>query len=53
MRGGISGDLAAFSATNKALRAVKGPEEGNESHGDLTLNRGKSPVTKNTVLHRV
>jgi len=36
MRGGISGDLAAFPATNKALRAVKGPEEGNESHGDLT-----------------
>jgi hypothetical protein len=35
------------------LRATEGPEEGNESHGDLTRYRGKSPVTKNTVLHRV
>ena len=50
MRGGISGDLAAFPATNKALRAAEGPEEGNESHGDLNRYSGKSPVTKNTVL---
>ena len=50
--GWISGDLA-FPATNKAMRAVKGPEEGNESHGDLTRYSGKALVTKNTFLYRV
>jgi hypothetical protein len=35
-RGGISGDLTDFSSTNVALRAVKGTEEANEMHLDLT-----------------
>jgi hypothetical protein len=34
-RGGISGDLTDFSFTNGVVRAVKGTEEGNESHVDL------------------
>ena len=41
--------MTAFPATNKAF-AVKSPEEGNESNGDLTQQFGKAPVTKNTVL---
>ena len=49
-RGGISGDLTEFSSIYTALRAVKGTEEGNESHVDLTQHCGKSPVTTNTVL---
>jgi hypothetical protein len=52
-RVGISGDLTDFSFIYTALRAVKGTEEGNESHDDLTQHCGKSPVTTNTVLHRV
>ena len=52
-RGGISGDLTDFSSTYTALRAVKGTEKGNESRDDLTRQCGKSPVTTNTVLHRV
>jgi hypothetical protein len=52
-RGGVSGDVAVFSSTNGALRAVKGTEEGNKSHVGLTRHFGKYPVTKSTVLHRV
>ena len=40
-------------STYTALRAVKGTEKGNESYVDLTQHCGKSPVTTNTVLHRV
>jgi len=32
----FSGQLTRFSTTNTALRAVKEPEEGNESHINLT-----------------
>jgi hypothetical protein len=35
-RGGISSDFTEFSSTNGALRAVKGTEEGDYSHVDLT-----------------
>jgi hypothetical protein len=35
-RGESSGDLTDFSSTNGALRAVKGTQEGDESHVDLT-----------------
>jgi hypothetical protein len=35
-RGGISGDLNNFSTTNGALCKVKGTQEGNESHIDIT-----------------
>jgi hypothetical protein len=35
------------------MRAVKGTEERNKSHVDLTRRCGKSPATKNTVLQRV
>ena len=47
-----SGNLTAFPATNRVLHAVKGPEEGNESHGDLTRYSGKSPVTRFIALLR-
>ena len=36
-----------------ALRAVKGNEKANELLFDLTRDCGESPVTTNTVLHRV
>jgi hypothetical protein len=49
--GGISGDLTNFSSTNGALRAVKGTDEGNESHVGLTRHFSKSPVAMNAVLH--
>jgi hypothetical protein len=52
-RGGISGDLTDFSSTNVALRAVKGTEEANVMHVDLTRHCDESPVTKNAVLRRV
>jgi hypothetical protein len=52
-RGGISGDLTDFSSTTGELRAVKGTEEGDESHVDLTRQCGESLVTKNTVLYRI
>ena len=51
--GDISGDLTDFSSINGPLRAVKGTEERDESHDDLTRHCGKSAVTMNTVLHRV
>jgi hypothetical protein len=52
-RGGISGDLTDFSFTNGVVRAVKGTEEGNESHVDLARHSGTSSVTMSTVLHWV
>ena len=52
-RGEISGDLTDFSSTYGALRAVKGTQEGDESHVDLTRHCGKSFVTTSVVLHRV
>jgi len=52
-RGEISGDLTELSSTNGALRAVKGTQEGDESHVDLTWHCSKSTVTTNTVFHRV
>jgi hypothetical protein len=52
-RGGILGDLTDFSSTDGALRAVKGTEEGNELHLNLTRHYGKSFVTTSPVLHRV
>jgi len=52
-RGDISGDLTDFSSINGPLRAVKGTEEGDESHVNLTRHCGKSAVTMNTVIHRV
>jgi hypothetical protein len=52
-RGDISGDLTDFSSINKTLRAVKGTEERDESHADLTRHCGKSAVTMTKVLHRV
>jgi hypothetical protein len=52
-RGGISGDLTDFSSTNVTLRAVKGTEESDESHVNLTRHCGESPVTTNEVLYRI
>ena len=52
-RGDISGDLSDFSSINGPLRAVKGTEERDESHVDLTRYCGKSAVAMNKVLHRV
>ena len=52
-RGVISGDLTEFSSINGPLRAVKGTEERDESHVNLTRHDGKSAVTMNKVLHRV
>ena len=49
----ISGDLTDFSSINGALRAVKGTEERDESHVNLTRHCGKSAVTMNKVIHRV
>jgi hypothetical protein len=51
-RAGISGDLTSFSATNGALRTVKGTQMGNESHDDVARQCGKSSVATNKVLHR-
>jgi hypothetical protein len=52
-RGDISGDLTEFSSINGPLRAVKGTEERDESHVDLTRHCGKSAVAVNKVIHRV
>jgi hypothetical protein len=52
-RGDISGDLSDFSFAYTALRTVKGTEQYDESHVDLTQHCGKSPVTTNAVLYRV
>jgi hypothetical protein len=52
-RGDISGDLTDFSSINGPLRAVKGTEERDESHVNLTRRYGKSPATMNKVLHCV
>ena len=49
----ISGQSPRFSSAYTALRAVKGTEEYDESHVDLTQHCGKSPVTMSTVLQRV
>jgi len=48
-RGDISGDLTDISSTYGALRVVKGTEEGNKLHVDLTRHDGKSLVTSNTA----
>ena len=45
-RGEMSSDLTDFSSTNGALRAVKGTQEGDESHVDLTWHCGKTLVTQ-------
>jgi hypothetical protein len=42
--GGISGDKTNFSSTNGALRAVKGTQDGNDSHEDLIRQCDKSHV---------
>ena len=52
-RGDISCDLTDFSSINGPLRAVKGTEERDESHVDLTRHCVKYSVTMNKVLHRV
>jgi hypothetical protein len=52
-RGDISGDLTDISSINGHLHAVKGSEERDKSHVDLTRNCGKSAVTMNTVIHVV
>ena len=39
-RRGISGDLTDFTSTYGALRAVKGTQEGDELHEDLTRQFG-------------
>jgi len=43
-RGDISGELTYFSSINGPLRAVKGTEEREESHIDLTRRSGKFAV---------
>jgi hypothetical protein len=45
--------LTDFSSINGPLRAVKGTEERDESHVNLTRHDGKSAVTMNKVLQRV
>ena len=50
-RGDISGDLSDLSFAYTALRTVKGTEQQDESHVDLTQHCGKFPVTTNTVFH--
>jgi hypothetical protein len=52
-RGDISGDLTVFSSINGPLRAVKGTEERDKSHVDLTLHCEDSAITMSKVLHRV
>jgi len=52
-RGVFLGDLTDFSSTNVAFRTVKGTEETNDLHVDLTQHCYKSPVTTNAVLHRI
>jgi hypothetical protein len=52
-RGGVSGDLTDFSSINGPLRVVKGTEERDESHVDLTRNCGKSAVIIIKVTHCV
>ena len=52
-RGDFSGDLTDFSSINGPLRAVKGTEERDESHVDLTRHCGKSPATMNKAIHCV
>ena len=52
-RGDISGDLGDLPKINGPLRAVKGTEERDESHVDLTRHCVKYSVTMNKVLHRV
>jgi hypothetical protein len=52
-RGDISGDFTDLPKINGPLRAVKGTEERDESHVNLTRYFGKSAVTMNKVLHRV
>jgi hypothetical protein len=53
-RGYLSGDLTDFPSINGPLRAVKGTEERDESHVELTRHCGKSTVTMNKeVLHHV
>jgi hypothetical protein len=49
----ISGQSTRFSSAYTALRAVKGTEEYDESHVDLTQHCCKSPVTMSTVLQSV
>jgi len=45
--------LTDFSSINEPLRAVKGTEERDESHVNLTRHDGLTAVTMNKVLHRV
>ena len=52
-RGGFSGDLADCSSTSGTLCAVKRADECDESPGNLTRYRGKSPITTSEVFHRV
>jgi hypothetical protein len=52
-RGDISGELTYFSSINGPLRSVKGTEERDESHVDLSQHFGKFAVAMNKVLHRV
>jgi hypothetical protein len=51
-RGDISGDLTDFSSINGPLRAVKGTEERDELHVDLTLHCDDSAVTMSKLLRR-
>jgi hypothetical protein len=52
-RGDISGDLTDFSSINGPLRAVKGTEERDENHDDLTRHCCKTTVEMHKVIHRV
>jgi hypothetical protein len=52
-RGDISGDLSDFSSINGPLHAVKGTEERDKSHVDLTRHCCESAFTMNKVIHRV
>ena len=47
------GQSTRFSTTDTSLRAVQETEKCNESHGDLTRQYSKSPVTMSAVLYSV
>ena len=42
----ISGNLTEFSSTSGALHAVKGTEEGSESHVDFTSTMASPPLQR-------
>jgi hypothetical protein len=52
-RGDISSDLTDFFSIHGTLRAVKGTEERDESHVDLTRNCDLSAAKMNNLIYRV